>query len=306
MNWIFKVMVQHAFSRLPFGEKLNYFGQRYIVKRLPLSKGEFIGRINIAFRNFNSYSKYNRCNTPADRAIFFEFGAGWDMVIPLSHYLFGINSQIIIDNREIARFELINDSLTRFNKYIEDLPPFISDRLDNALNMYPVSNMQQLREKLGISYKVPGDARATGMADGSIDFISSTATLEHIPAREIPSIFNECYRVLKTGGILASSIDYIDHNSYFDNTVSAYNFLKYSESVWPVFNPTIQYQNRLRHKDFIRMAESAGFTVVADDHYMPTTEDIKLIESMTLHHDFKSNYGPGELAIRNGFIVLIK
>ncbi len=306
MNWRFKAMVQQVFSCLPFGEKLNYIGQKYIVRGLPLSKDEFIGRVNIALRNFNSYSRYSSCNTAIDRAIFYEFGAGWDLIIPLTYYLLGVNSQIIIDNRAIARFELINDSLTRFKNLNKDLPPLISDRLDNALSMYPINTMQQLKQQFGISYRAPCDAKATRLEAGSIDFISSTATLEHIPANEISAIFNECYRILITGGIMTSTIDYMDHYSYFDKTISVYNFLKYPTSIWQIYNPGIQYQNRLRHKDFLQIANSTGFTVVDDDHYTPTIEDIKLLESMKLHDDFRSKYKPIELAIKNGFLVLKK
>ncbi len=299
-------MVQQVFSCLPFGEQLNYIGQKYIVRGLPINKDEFIGKVNIAFRNFNSYSKYCNCDTAIDGAIFYEFGAGWDLVIPLSYYLLGINSQIIIDNRAIVRYELINDSLTRFKKLYKDLPPLIVDRLDNALSKYPISDIQQLKEQFGISYRAPYDAKATRLAAGSMDFISSTATLEHIPVSEISLIFNECYRILKTGGIMTATIDYVDHYSYFDKTISVYNFLKYPASVWQIYNPCIQYQNRLRHKDFLKIAKSAGFTVVDDDHYIPTIQDIKLVESIKLHKDFRSKYESIELAIKNVFLVLKK
>jgi SAM-dependent methyltransferase len=306
MNWIFKAVVQQVFSYLPFGEKLNYFGQKYVVRGLPLNNDEFLHKVSFALKNFNAYSRYAGNSGPVDRAVFFEFGTGWDLIIPLAHYLFGINSQIIIDNRAIARYELINDSLKKFKELSRDLPPLVSGRLDKVAGMYPVCSMQRLNERLGIVYRAPCDARATGLESGSIDFISSTATLEHIPANEIPLIFSECYRVLKTGGIMASTIDYVDHYSYFDKSISAYNFLKYPETTWQIYNPGIQYQNRLRHKDFLLAAGSAGFAIVEDDHYMPAVEDIKLIETMKLNNDFRSKYQSGELAIKNGFIVLRK
>lgn len=42
---------------------------------------------------------------------------------------------------------------------------------------------------------LPRDARQTGLPASHFDFVFRTATLEHIPAEDIPAIFRECARL---------------------------------------------------------------------------------------------------------------
>ena len=50
----------------------------------------------------------------------------------------------------------------------------------------------------------------------SVDFVSSTNTLEHIPATDIGPILAECRRLLRPDGVVSCRIDMRDHYSYFD------------------------------------------------------------------------------------------
>ena len=72
-----------------------------------------------------------------------------------------------------------------------------------------------------------------------MDCITSTYTLEHIPADDIRRILVECNRILKPGGLILSLIDYQDHYSWLDLRISRYNFLRYSERQWRWFNSSL-------------------------------------------------------------------
>src|SRR5262249_3632127 len=119
-----------------------------------------------------------------------------------------------------------------------------------------------LKEHYGIDYWAPCDARRTQLEAGSIDWITSTNTLEHIPLQDIHAILQECRRLLRDDGLMSCLIDYEDHYSYFDHSISGYNFLQYSDEAWAFFNPALYYQNRLRHRDYLDLFQSAGFEVV--------------------------------------------
>jgi len=158
----------------------------------------------------------------------------------------------------------------------------------------------------GIQYKAPYDARKTGLSDNSIDCITSTNTLEHIPPNEIKAILKECYRILKKDGILSFQIDYQDHYSYFDKNISVYNFLKFNQGTWNTFfNPSLHYQNRLRHKEYLQLFYESGFNILEDNYYGGTPSDIEQIKTVRINKQF-SNYDLNELAIRGTFIVLRK
>jgi ubiquinone/menaquinone biosynthesis C-methylase UbiE len=139
-----------------------------------------------------------------------------------------------------------------------------------------------------------------------IDCITSTNTLEHIPPNEIKAILKECYRILKKDGILSFQIDYQDHYSYFDKNISVYNFLKFNQGTWNTFfNPSLHYQNRLRHKEYLQLFYESGFNILEDNYYGGTPSDIEQIKTVRINKQF-SNYDLNELAIRGTFIVLRK
>jgi hypothetical protein len=59
-------------------------------------------------------------------------------------------------------------------------------------------------------------------------------------------------------------IDYSDHFSHADESISAINFLQYSDTEWSGYaDNRYMYMNRLRHDDLIRLFESSGHRVLA-------------------------------------------
>jgi hypothetical protein len=100
----------------------------------------------------------------------------------------------------------------------------------------------------GITYLAPADARAS--------------TLEHIPPDDLAAILRERHRLIRHGGGMSMLIDYSDHWSHFDHSITEYNFLQFTESRWRHLNPALNYQSRLRHSDSLALFEDAGFELV--------------------------------------------
>ena len=181
-------------------------------------------------------------------ATFYEFGAGWDMIIPLTFYGFGVEHQILVDIRNLLRPSLVNDTIEKYSRMPEDRhllrKPY--RYLHSGQGVFPV----MLKNYYGIDYRAPCDPKRTGLESGSIDCITSTSTLEHIPVEDLKAVLLECYRLLRSGGVTSFLIDYADHYFYFDREISGYNYLQYSDITWALFNPALHYQNRLRHPDY--------------------------------------------------------
>ena len=305
MSWKHKAFLQQIFSLIPFGEEINYWCQKKLTKSLPSDFSVFIKKIKEAEKHIEVFNKYNYCQKNED-VIFYEFGAGQDLMIPLIFYSFGISRQILTDIRSLARIELINHTIKQFTKI-----NFDNIKIKRTPNQYLDGKTKkeclfQLKQYYGIEYLAPCDARNTHLESNSINFITSTNTLEHIPRQDIQAILKECHRLLKPNGIMSFIIDYQDHYSFFDKNISVYNFLRYSDFTWKIFNPSLHYQNRLRHKDYLNLIKSAGFTILEEHLNKITEDDIKKIKKINLAKIFKEKYKLDELILQYSHLILEK
>jgi SAM-dependent methyltransferase len=305
MNWKYKAFLQQVFSVLPFGEEMNYFFQKKVTKSLPSTLPVFIEKINEAKKHFEVLNKYDYYKNNED-VVFYEFGAGQDLMIPLIFYSLGISKQILTDIRSLARIELINHTIKQFKKI--DLGNIKIKRTpDQYLDGKTKKEcLSQLKQYYGIEYLAPCDARNTHLESNSINFITSTNTLEHIPPQDIQAILKECYRLLKPGGMMSFIIDYRDHYSFFDKNISVYNFLRYSDFIWKIFNPSLHYQNRLRHKDYFNLIKSTEFTILEEHLSKITEDDIKKIKKTNLAKIFEERYRIDELTLQYSHMILEK
>jgi len=300
MDWKYKALLQWGFSHLPGGERMNYFFQRRVTKNLPVDQITFTSRVVAARQHLEALRRY--ANQPLKTLTFYEFGAGWDLIVPLTLYALGVNRQILVDIRSLIRPDLIENTIDRLAA-VSIEPPLI--RRPRSLNGSRPELLDELREQYGIDYRAPRDARATGLDPGSIDCITSTNTLEHIPPGEMAAILAECHRILRPGGLMSLDVDYQDHYSYFDPRITAYNFLRYSPRVWSIFSPSLHYQNRLRHPDYLELVKAAGFTILEEKRTEGSAEDLGAIERLALHDGFRT-YSPRDLAVRGSVLVLSK
>jgi len=296
MRWLAKAALQKALACFPGSEKLNYVLQHRVTKHYPRNDTDFLHWINIAAQHCDIFLKYGSVKN-LSAATFYEFGTGWDLLIPLAYYAFGVDRQILVDIRPLARLELINDALQRF--------PVSKGKLEASLNRSlrdlgnrPAKSISELQQRFGITYLAPRDARNTGLDPGSIDFISSTATLEHIPTAAIREILAECGRILKSGGVVSCRVDMVDHFAYFDPHISDYNFLKFSDVTWNLVNSSLLYTNRLRYPDYLRHIKAAGFEVLMEGIDQPTTADLATLRRLRLACRFRAGYTLEELGAK--------
>jgi hypothetical protein len=86
---------------------------------------------------------------------------------------------------------------------------------------------------------------------------------EHIPLKELRSIFEEGNRIINKRGLFIHKIDYKDHFSYADKKISPINFLQYSDAEWRRYaGNKYMYTNRLRHDDYINLIQSVGHRIL--------------------------------------------
>jgi SAM-dependent methyltransferase len=291
VKFIYKAILQNIFDILPSGINMNYLFQRYVSKGLPIADSEFEKKISIAKNHYDNYLKYR--DDKNESPIFYEFGAGWDLIIPMSYYSLGVEKQCLVDIRNNLKLELINNTISR-------IPGLFNNNC-----VYPKVNIHRDINKYGISLHIPSDARNTGFEDNYFDFISNTDTLEHIPPNDIKEIFSECFRILKHGGVCSCMIDLVDHYSYFDNSISAFNFYGYTNEEWKRYNSSIHYQNRLRVSDYCEIVEASGFKITVKDQIIADAMEENKILGLKLAPEFEK-YDLKDLIVKRLWLILKK
>ena len=304
MNWLVQAAVQKILAYVPYGHECNYVIRRHITKRLPHDHPTFMWVASNVARHFTAFCQYNRTANFA-RASFYEIGAGWEFTVPLLLHAFGVEHQVLVDIERNARLELINHTIRRIADHKAELQNKTCISLRD-IEVTPVADFEELKRRFGIEYRAPADARNTGFEANSFDFVSSTATLEHIPREELKHILSETVRILKPGGIMSNTIDIDDHASHISSNVSCYNFLRFSDRQWSLITTNTNYQNRLRYPDYIQLFDDAGFTVIAEEPKRARETELRSLRAMKLASKFKMGYSLEDLAVHILDVVLIK
>ena len=281
MNWRFKNAAFHALQYVPMGSLAYETSQRLVTRRLlPKISPSKIATYRIPLDVF--------LQIPGATTAM-EFGAGRSLVTPLLFHTAQAEKVIAFDLQRLAHLASINAAIAALSKVFDGEWPAVASFAD-------------LAEKYRIDYRAPGDARATGLPNQSLDLIYSTATLEHIPPAEIIAILGEARRILKPGGRLCFTIDYHDHFASSDKAIGYFNFYQYSTAEWKRYNTPLHFQNRLRHSDYTRIFEDAGWTIHRGERLYDSWSDSDL-KRVKLHAEF-AEYAPEDLRASNGIFVL--
>lgn len=299
MHWRLKSLGQRLISALPRSHEVNYVFQRHLTGSLPRTEG-IAGTLQTVRDRLDVVRKH--LPTRLEGVSTFEFGAGPDLMKPLILYGLGVGDQTLVDIRRLVKPQLVRGVVEKLrNLSVEGSwrrpptpPADMEDDLDAAL-----------KETYEITYCAPCDARRSGLTEGSVNLVQTTNTLEHVPREDLREIHEEAWRVLSEGGVLAHRIDYRDHYSYADPDVGPYHFLRFSEEEWERWNPPLQYQNRMRHREYTAMFEDVGFEIMHVDPEEPSIEERERLEAMGLAPPF-DEMALGEVGIQSAFIVAKK
>lgn len=268
MDWKTKAQIQNLVAALP--PKISYALYYWLQRRFgglrfmdPCSRLQ--GGINI-WRTLKSVG-----HDGTDK-VFFEVGTGRAPLAPLAFWLMGARETITIDLNPYVKDELIAESLAFILKEQEKIKALFGDDLDQQrwqellhFSSKQVFDRQAFLDCCAIRYIAPGDATATGLPDKSIDYHTSYTVFEHIPEPVLEDILREGNRLLSADGLFVHRIDYSDHFSHSDTSISAINFLQYSDHQWRRFaDNRYMYMNRLRHDDFQALFDRVNHRVILD------------------------------------------
>jgi hypothetical protein len=264
MNWRFKAKIYEVLAIIPFGIELHYLLQRYATKELP-RKNESLDQLLVATKRLlDTFKQKNK--TDISRATFVEIGAGRDLAVPMALRMLGVGHVISIDVSRLAKPFLISHAAKHIAKQLN-------------VNFPKLNTWGDLKE-YSISYCAPSYLHEIELGESTADCFFSVDTLEHIPKNELHRIFVDSVRFLKKDGLSVHFIDYSDHYARVDS-LSRFNFLRYSDDEWERYNNKFQYVNRMRHSEYVDLMKKSGFEIVnvEPDIEQPDKEILKGLDS---------------------------
>lgn len=301
MRWVVKAAIQNSLAYVPKGREINHLLQRKLTGSLPGDDEYFRLKARKAGWHFGALERHvTRAN---GRVRLFEFGAGWDLVGPLIYYALGVDEQVVIDLAVNLKLDLVECSIRQYALLRSELETALGRPL-RSLGDAVVRSTQELDDRFGIRYIAPCDASDTGLPSDSVDFVSSTGVLQHVPEQQLRPILEECRRLLRPSGVLSCHIDMQDGFAEFDHTLSQYNFLKFSDRTWALVNSPFYYQNRLRARDYVALVKGAGFDVVEREDHWPSAEQVAQLRKLRLASRLRT-YSIEEVAVIQMSVVAV-
>jgi SAM-dependent methyltransferase len=300
-HWMLKAAVQGCLSLLPQPQRWNRLIQRHVTRSLELDDAGFLAKWSQGERHVEHVHRY--VSERASNFAALELGTGWFPIIPVGLALAGASAVYTVDMYDLTDRERTLQTLERFAALLDSGRLALPDahagaRARELLRQARGMSGHELLAALGIR-AIIGDARALELPSASLDLICSNNTLEHIPAHVIAGMLAEFRRLLRPPGVMSHFIDMADHYALFDRGITRYNFLRYPEPTWRLFNNGLQYQNRLRLPDFRALHEQRGFEVLEEEN---RREPLEVLRSIRLAERF-AGYGEDDLAVYDSWMV---
>ena len=294
-RWYLKAAIQGALSRLPQPQRWNRLLQRYVTRSLQLRDEYFLHKWRQCERHL---ATFHSAGGAAEGYTAVELGTGWFPIVPVGLALCGARRVLSIDTRPLLRRAQLIATLEHYRRHLMAgslvLPDGQTERAQHCLAalLERPASAEHLLRRLGVELLIT-DARRIDLPSGQIDLFISNNTLEHIPRDVLVEVLREFRRLGRSDAVMTHFIDLADHYASFDPSITVYNFLRFSEQRWRLFNNQLHYQNRLRVSDYRRIHAEAGWQLMAEEN---TSAPVETLRSVPLAPEFR-HYREEDLAV---------
>jgi hypothetical protein len=271
VRWLAKAALQNTISVLPRSVELNGVLQRYGTGSVVMTPERVVSKLaRVGGRHIEHHRRFGA--GPLAETTVVEIGTGFAPLLPVGLYLAGaaaVHTFDIVRLTNTARAADLLDqvaaaadsgALERECAWVQ--PQRLAHVRELAAD--PPLDLEALLGAMGITYHV-GDATRSGLAAGSVGLFVTNNVFEHVPAEAIRALLGEAHRTGSAAALLSHHIDLRDHYAKFDRSVGVYNSLRFSSRQWRYLNSRMEPQNRLRHSDYLRLIDAAGFELLLDD-----------------------------------------
>lgn len=302
MRWQTKCLIDNCKGLVPFQNSLRRLKRSVIPYQPIFSRGAYAieeGLIQIRWLR-------EALGTLQGKRIL-EIGSGWELLVPMLFSLCRTERVYLTDLTALLDKYTLEGGLVSFRRnrrQILDALALAPEEFDRKFGSDIVSERGFL-ESNGFVYLAPCDCRHLALEDSSLDAITSRSVFEHISRPVIAEILKESYRLLTPGGLVCHFIDNSDHWQHGDKTISRVNFLRFSDRAFRFTHlNSLNYQNRLRHSEYVDMLRAAGFEIVRAEPRVDSGA-VEALKTLPLAPPFKE-FSLEDLATMDSYLLARK
>ena len=304
-HWLIKAALQRGISMLPASHKWNELFQKHVTKSIELTPARFDERLSFCRRHFDNFVELRATAARAFTVV--ELGTGWYPTVPVGLFLCGASEIWTYDINPLLSVERLRRLFSEFLDYSKDgrlqktLPGILPERVERLATLAKEIDRDTpaaVLEKMNVHARVQ-DAQHTGLNPTSVDLFVSTGVLEYIPPMVLSNILAEFQRISRPGAVMSHYLNLVDQYSYFDRSITPFNFLKFPARRWKFLNSPLTWQNRLRISDYRDLFARTGFDVVKEESTSGSTTDLRRI---SLAPEFL-NYKEADLLVMISWIA---
>lgn len=287
MNWKLKARLQNLIDILP--EELSYTCYYWMQRKFGSLRNSKLSPVSRLRAGIETCNKIEQTGASPVKSVFLEIGTGRRVNTLLAFWLLGSEKIVTVDLNPYLKEDLVKIDLNYIVNNKSEIENLFGDRIWNNRLDYLIDFVQSekyiledLLDFLNVKYIAPGDARNLDLQSESVDFHTSYTVLEHIPPETIRVVIEEGKRILRTNGLFVHNVDYTDHFSHSDKSISSINFLKFSDDEWQkISDNRYMYMNRLRHDDLLKIFSDSQVEILLEENTFDNSL-LKILESIHL------------------------
>lgn len=302
MRWQTKCLKDNCKGLIPFQNAMRKLKRRVVPYHPCLARGAYAiseGLIQIQWLR-------DTLGTLEGKTVL-EIGSGWELLIPMLFSLCRVERLYLTDLTALLDKVTLAGSLESFRankKPILDALCMDSHDFDSRFSG-EINSEEDFLSRHRFIYLAPCDCRSLSLESATLDVVTSRSVLEHIPPPVIESIFQESYRLLRPGGLVCHFVDNSDHWEHGDKSISRVNFLRYSDRIFRLtYLNSLNYQNRLRHSQYIEILRRAGFEMLRAEPIIDARA-VKALNTLPLSAAFR-RFSPEDLATTDSYLLARK
>ena len=288
MKWYVKLTAQKFVSFLPSSIRrpinkglTKYFG----MSTKKISDGKIKSEIDRGL----AVARFLTQNTEKEFSSFriLELGSGWHGSDLILFYLLGCDRIMTVDVIRLLDSQFLVRFIAGFEMNLQHISKESGVELTTIKHRYKrISNCLSWHDFLlvtGFEYCAP--ARLVDVtSEVKFDIFYSYSVLHRMKIGELNEVLKAAINLCADNFYSCHIIHHYDHNARHDIELNPIHYLKYSERRWNLLQTDlVNYQNRLRNKQFIEIFESNGFKIIASDvTHLPRA----LLDDLTLDSSF--------------------